>query len=60
MRNGSYDVFNASSLAVGIRDDQQLYKEFLAIPPRKRNKDEVLFQFLRKYNQRNPLRFPPS
>ena len=60
MRNGSYDVFHASSLAVGIRDDQQLYKEFLAIPPRKRNKDEVLFQFLRKYNQRNPLRFPPS
>ncbi|MFZ1686149.1 MAG: hypothetical protein WAU70_01930 [Flavobacteriales bacterium] len=60
MRTGSFEVFNASSLGAAIIGDHVLYDEFMAIPARKRNRDEVLFQFLRKYNQRNPLRFPPS
>lgn len=60
MRTGSFKIFNSSSLAEAIHDDQKLYDEFISIAPRKRNKPEVLHQFLMRYNQRNPLRFPPS
>lgn len=60
MRTGSFKVFNSSSLAEVLHDDQKLYYEFISIAPRKRNRPEVLHQFLMRYNQRNPLRFPPS
>ncbi len=60
MRTGTFEVFNASSLAMALSNDTTLYQEFLAIPPRQRNRDVTLFQFLRRYNERNPLRFPPS
>lgn len=60
MRTGSFKVFNSASLAEAIHDDQKLYDEFISIAPRKRNRPEVLHKFLMRYNQRNPLRFPPS
>ncbi|MEO8066119.1 MAG: hypothetical protein ABI599_00360 [Flavobacteriales bacterium] len=60
MRTGKWAVFNASSLREGISDDAPLIAEFEGLPKRQRNKPETLFQFLRRYNERHPLRFPPS
>lgn len=39
--------------------DLVLYEEWTAIPPKKR-KEEVLFQFMRRYNDRHPVLFPPT
>ncbi|QQR85231.1 MAG: hypothetical protein IPJ76_11460 [Flavobacteriales bacterium] len=60
METGELTGYDAAALRAAISGDGQLLAEFDALPKRKRNKPETLFQFLRHYNQRNPLRFPPS
>ena len=60
MNTGEIMRYDASSLRAAVSGDGQLLAEFDALPKRQRNKPETLFQFLRRYNQRNPLRFPPS
>lgn len=60
METGEMTGYDAASLRAAISGDGLLLTEFDALPKRKRNKPETLFQFLRRYNQRNPLRFPPS
>jgi hypothetical protein len=48
----------AATLHQMIADDEELKREFEARPKRKRNKEATLFQFMRKYNERNVLYFP--
>jgi hypothetical protein len=48
----------AGTLYAMIADDEELKREFEALPKRKRNDEVTIFQFMRKYNERNVLRFP--
>ena len=57
METGRFLDFNASSMQEVLARDPVLSAEYEAIPPRKR-KEEVLFYFLRRYNERHPLYFP--
>lgn len=58
MNTGRYLPFNASGLDAGLQHDRVLSEEFRALPKKQRNSTEVLFRFLRMYNDRNPLSFP--
>lgn len=58
METGNYLPFNASGMDQALQHDPVLLEEFRALPKKKRNRDEVLFQFLRLYNDRHPLSFP--
>jgi len=57
METGRFLDFNASSMQEVLARDPVLSAEYEAIPARKR-KEEVLFYFLRHYNDRHPLYFP--
>lgn len=48
----------AATLYTMIADDAELKAEFEALPKRKRNDEVTIFQFMRRYNERNVLRFP--
>ena len=58
MRTGRLMDFNASTMQELLARDELLSAEYNDIPPKKR-KSEVLFLFLRRYNDRYPLYFPP-
>jgi hypothetical protein len=49
----------ADGLDPVLERDLVLYEEWSAIPAKKR-KGEVLFQFMRRYNDRHPVLFPPT
>ncbi|PLX05847.1 MAG: hypothetical protein C0594_06725 [Marinilabiliales bacterium] len=57
-KTGSVMVFNLESMEIVLSRDQKLYEEFLDIKKRKRKK--LLFVYLRKYNERNPLYLPEN
>lgn len=59
MSNGNFLPFNASGMDKALLGDPVLSEEFRALPKKQRNSDEVLFRFLRMYNDRHPLSFPP-
>ncbi len=58
METGNYLPFNAAGMDQALQHDPVLLEEFRALPRKKRNSDEVLFRFLRMYNDRHPLSFP--
>lgn len=58
MVTGEFLPFNAAGMDRALQHDPVLLEEFRALPKKQRNKDEVLFRFLRMYNERHPLRFP--
>jgi hypothetical protein len=58
MDTGEFLPFNAAGMDRALQSDPVLLEEFRALPKKQRNKDEVLFRFLRMYNERHPLRFP--
>jgi hypothetical protein len=49
---------NASSIYQTIQRDPELRAEFEALPKKERNRDETIFRFMRRYNERHPLYFP--
>lgn len=58
MTTGQYLPFNASGMDKALLHDPVLSEEFRGLPKKQRNSTEVLFRFLRLYNDRNPLVFP--
>lgn len=58
MDTGEFLPFNAAGMDRALQSDPVLLEEFRALPKKQRNKDEVVFRFLRMYNERHPLRFP--
>jgi hypothetical protein len=58
MRTGRFLPFNASGIDAALQHDPVLLEEFRALPKKQRNSNEVLFRFLRLYNDRHPLEFP--
>lgn len=57
METGKLVPLTGAGLEPLMKRDEVLYEEWNTVPP-KRRKDEVLFQFLRRYNDRHPLYFP--
>ncbi len=57
MESGAFLSLNAATMEQLLKRDEVLYEEWSAIPVKKR-KEEVLFLFLRRYNDRHPLFFP--
>lgn len=58
MNTGAFLNFNSGGMAEALKADPLLLEEFLAVPKKERNKDAILFRFLRFYNERHPLLFP--
>lgn len=58
METGAYLPFNASGMDTALQHDPVLSEEFRNLPKKQRNSTEVLFRFLRMYNDRHPLVFP--
>lgn len=58
METGAYLPFNASGMDQALLHDAVLSEEFRNLPKKQRNSVEVLFRFLRLYNDRHPLVFP--
>jgi hypothetical protein len=59
MDTGDLLPVTAAGLYAVLQRDEVLKEEFNAVPKRKR-KNEVLFLFMRRYNDRHPLYFPPG
>jgi hypothetical protein len=58
MSTGKFLPFNASGMDQALQHDQVLLEEFRGMKKKERNSDEVLFRFLRLYNDRHLLEFP--
>ncbi|MCB0794728.1 MAG: hypothetical protein KDB88_08330 [Flavobacteriales bacterium] len=58
MSTGRLLPFNEVTLERALLRDAVLHDEFLALNKKQKRKDEVLFGFLRRFNERNPLLFP--
>jgi hypothetical protein len=58
METGAYLPFNAAGMDTALLHDALLSDEFRNLPKKQRNSTEVLFRFLRLYNDRHPLAFP--
>lgn len=48
--------FNVKNMEVLLKDDSELYNQFMVL--KKREKSDVIFIYLRKYNERHPLYLP--
>jgi hypothetical protein len=59
METGTYVPLTAASMEQLLKRDEVLYEQWSEIPVKKR-KEEVIFQFLRRYNDRHPLYFPAT
>lgn len=57
MTTGEFSDFTAATMEKALADDEILKPQWDEIPPKKR-KGEVLYLFLRRYNDRHPLYFP--
>lgn len=57
METGLYREFGPAALETVLARDEALKAEWDAVPKKKR-KGEVLYLFLRRYNERHPLFFP--
>lgn len=58
MATGSFLPVAPAGLYAVISRDGVLKEEFDALPKKQRRKDETLFLFMRRYNDRHPLYFP--
>lgn len=58
METGNFLDFTAAGMDQALQHDAVLLEEFRNLPKKQRNSDEVLFRFLRMYNDRHPLTFP--
>lgn len=56
--NGLVYEFNVKNLEVILINDTELYNEWLELSKRKRKK--LIFVYLQKYNERNPLMLPKN
>ena len=57
METGAFLPVTADGIYQVLQRDDILKEEFDAVPKKKR-KDEVIFLFMRRYNERHPLYFP--
>lgn len=58
MSTGSFLPVTGGGIYLAILHDEELVAEFEALPKRERNRDETIFRFMRRYNERHPLYFP--
>lgn len=58
MHTGRFVPFNAAGMDAALQNDQVLLEEFRALKKKQRNSNEVLFRFMKLYNDRHPLEFP--
>lgn len=56
-RNGRTYDFNTFIFEELIKDDKELYDEFIGLK-RKSKKKKAMYQFLNRYNERHPIYFP--
>lgn len=56
MQTGAVLDYNVANLMLLLQRDKELYAEYMALRKSKRKK--LMFLYLRKYNERNPLYFP--
>jgi hypothetical protein len=59
MESGSFLPLTAATMEQLLKRDELLYAQWGMIPVKKR-KEEVIFQFLRRYNELHPLYFPAT
>ena len=55
-KNGQVLELTPKNLEIFLQDDDELYKEYIALKRKKRN--DLVFFYLRKYNERHPLYLP--
>ncbi|MFT3884821.1 MAG: hypothetical protein QM724_05140 [Flavobacteriales bacterium] len=58
MESGAFLPVTAGGLYEVLKRDDLLKQEFDALPKKQRNKEETIFLFMRRYNERHPLYFP--
>jgi hypothetical protein len=58
MSTGNFQQVTGGGIYLSILHDEELVAEFQALPKRERNRDETIFRFMRRYNDRHPLTFP--
>lgn len=49
--------FNVKNMEILLKNDTDLYNQFIAL--KKREKPDVIFVYLRKFNEKHPLYLPP-
>jgi hypothetical protein len=59
METGDYLAINAATMEELLKRDEVLYAQWSEIPVKKR-KEEVIFQYMRRYNELHPLHFPAT
>lgn len=55
---GTMQPFDAAGMEQALAGDPVLLEEFMSFSKKQRNSPELLFRFLRSYNEIHPLRFP--
>jgi hypothetical protein len=58
MESGSFLPVTAGGLYEVLKRDDVLKEEFDALSKKQRNKEETIFLYMRRYNERHPLYFP--
>ena len=58
MSTGNFLPVTGGGIYLAIQHDPELVAEFEALPKKERNRDETIFRFMRRYNERHPLCFP--
>ena len=58
MGTGNFHPVTGGGIYLAILHDEELVAEFEALPKRERNRNETIFRFMRRYNDRHPLTFP--
>lgn len=58
MGTGNFQPVTVGGIYLSILHDVELVAEFEALPKRERNRNETIFRFMRRYNERHPLSFP--
>lgn len=58
MGSGAFLPVSAAGIYAVIQQDAILRDEFDALPKKEKKSDEVVFRFMRRYNDRHPLYFP--
>lgn len=58
MESGDFLPVTGGGIYLAILHDEELVAEFEALPKRERNREETIFRFMRRYNERHPLYFP--
>jgi len=59
METGSFLPITAATMEQLLKRDEVLYAQWSEIPVKKR-KEEVIFQYIRRYNELHPLYFPAT